>query len=124
MTVFGTGKQTRDYVFVEDVVSAMMSVIKKPGLTGTFNVGTGKETDVLTLFKKLAKITCYRKKPKKAPAQPGAPLRSVIDSSHLSAVTGWKPKTKLNAGLKQTVIWFDAEWKPKKGIGPMLRCFI
>ncbi len=122
--VNGTGKQTRDYVYVEDVVSAMMSVLARPGLTGTFNVGTGKETDVLTLHRKLAKLTCYKKKAKKGPPDRGAPLRSALNAAHLHSATGWKPKTKLDAGLRDTVIWFETNMKPKKGVVAMLRCLI
>ena len=124
LQVNGTGKQTRDFVFVEDVVGAIMSVIAKPGLTGTFNVGTGKETDIATLYKKMAKITCYRKKAKKGPADKNAPMRSVLNASHLHQVTGWKPKVKIDDGLRQTIIWFETNWKPKKGVMAALRCFL
>lgn len=122
--VNGTGKQTRDFVYVDDVVAAIMAVLRKPGLTGVFNVGTGKETDITSLYRKMAKLACYTKKVKKGPPDRGARTRSVLDASFLQTKTGWKPKTKLDEGLKQTIIWFQANQKKKKGVVAMLRCLI
>jgi UDP-glucose 4-epimerase len=119
----GTGKQTRDFVYVEDVVAALMSVLAKPGLTGTFNVATGKETDVATLYRKIAKLACYKKKAKKGPPDRNAPSRSALDASRLHGATGWRPQTKLDDGLRDTMIWFQEHTK-KKGVIAMLRCLI
>jgi len=102
----GTGKQTRDYVFVGDVVNALLSVLDKPRAAGPYHVGTGKETDVITLYKTIAKLTGYKLNPQKGPADVGAPMRSALDCRKLKRELGWKPQVGLEDGLKQTVDWF------------------
>lgn len=102
----GTGLQTRDYVYVSDVVDAMMRGLRYPRAAGPYHVGTGIETNVHSLYKKLAALTGYRFKPKRGPADIGAPLRSALDSSRLTHDLGWRPEVKLSAGLAQTVEWF------------------
>lgn len=102
----GTGKQTRDYIYVSDVVSAMMLGLHDPKASGPYHVGTGIETDVLTLFHRIAKLTGYHQKPKKGPADISAPMRSALDSSKLTHDLGWRPEIRLKDGLKKTVQWF------------------
>lgn len=102
----GTGKQTRDYVYVSDVVSAMLAALEKPQAGGPYHVGTGIETDVNTLYRKLAELTGYARKPLKGPADVGAPMRSALDSSKLTHEMGWRPLVDLDAGLRRTVAWF------------------
>lgn len=114
VAVNGTGKQTRDFVYVGDVVSAAMAVLKKKQLAGPFHVGTGKETSIADLFKKIATIIGYKKKPKKGPADTSAPMRSALDSSLLQSVANWEPATSLADGLKNTVLAFQTEEKGKK----------
>jgi len=102
----GTGKQTRDYVFVGDVVNALVTGLDKPKAAGPYHVGTGMETDVVTLYKTIARLTGYKLKPQKGPADIGAPKRSALDSRKLKRELGWKPQVYLVDGLKQTVDWF------------------
>lgn len=103
-TIFGTGKQTRDYVFVHDVVAANLAALTR-GM-GAINIGTGIETDVRAIYKKIARITEYKKAPRFGLAFPGEEQRSVLDARHAKKVLGWKPKTKLDHGLEKTVDWF------------------
>ncbi|MFH1620623.1 MAG: NAD-dependent epimerase/dehydratase family protein [Patescibacteria group bacterium] len=105
----GSGKQTRDYIFVDDVVRAMLFGLTHPEVEGPFNVGTGHETDVWTLFRKLSKIAGYDEKPLAGPADVGAPFRSVLDSKKANQKLGWKPKVSLDQGLKKTVEWLEKE---------------
>jgi UDP-glucose 4-epimerase len=102
----GTGKQTRDYVFVSDIVAALLLALEHPEKTGPYHVGSGIETDVCTLFKKVSRLTGYKDNPLTGPADVGAPLRSALDSGKLRRDFGWKPKISLNEGLKKTVSWF------------------
>jgi len=102
----GTGKQTRDYVYVGDVVDAMLHGLANQSAVGPYHVGTGIETDVQQLFTRLAKLTAYRLKPQKGPADIGAPMRSALDSSKLTHDLGWQPQVSLNDGLTKTVEWF------------------
>jgi UDP-glucose 4-epimerase len=101
----GDGGQTRDYVCVKDVVEANLAGVEK-GLTGTYNVGTGRETDVNALFGSLAEITGFRGEKRYGPAKPGEQERSSLDSSLLRRECGWSPSTDLRRGLEETTEWF------------------
>lgn len=114
VTIHSDGKQTRDFVFVEDVVDAVIRVAEDESLEGPYHVGTGKETSVNELYKKLAIASGYRKKPRKGHDAPGEARRSCLDATKLMKATGWKPKTKLADGLKKTVLAFQTEEKGKK----------
>ena len=101
----GTGKQTRDYVFVGDVVKANLITLKDDACD-IYNVGTAKETDVNELFSKLNKLAGSNKEEKHGPAAPGEQMRSVITSEKLFKKFNWKPSTTLDNGLKETVEYF------------------
>lgn len=101
----GNGKQTRDYVFVEDVVEAHMAVLEA-GVQGIFNVGTGKETSVNQLFRHLVEITGAKVKEVYGPEKRGEQIRSVLDHTKLKKSTDWEPKVQLQDGLKVTVDFF------------------
>ena len=101
----GSGKQTRDYVFVGDVVKANLLTITDEK-SDIYNVGTGKETDVNELFSELNKITGNNAAEKHGPAAPGEQMRSVITSEKLFKKFTWKPDTELHIGLENTVDFF------------------
>ncbi len=103
----GDGKQTRDFVYVGDVVRANLLALEYPG-SNTFNVGTGKETDVNTIFRELNKIIGQNLPEKHGPAKEGEQQRSVIDYSKIKNVLGWKPEITLEEGLRKTVDYFKA----------------
>lgn len=101
----GHGKQTRDYVFVSDVVNANLLTLTDE-VSDIYNVGTGIETNVNELFHMLNKITMAGKEEQHGPAAAGEQLRSVITSDKLYNKFGWKPSTKFEDGLIQTVDYF------------------
>jgi UDP-glucose 4-epimerase len=101
----GNGKQTRDYVFVEDVVESNMATLGA-GIQGVFNVGTGRETSVNQLFRNLVEITGSKAKEVYGPEKRGEQLRSVLDSSKLKKATDWEAKVQLSDGLSMTVDYF------------------
>ncbi len=101
----GNGKQTRDYVYVSDIVKAHMLAMSKR-IVGTFNIGTGVQTDVNTLFHKLNKLTGARQKPVHGSACKGEVARSSLDARLARKALGWKPSVPLEKGLEQTVAWF------------------
>lgn len=109
----GHGKQTRDYVFVGDVVKANLLGLKDEA-SDVYNIGTGIETDVNQLFHYLNDIVKANKEEKHGPTAAGEQLRSVISSDKLFNKFGWRPSTKLEDGLKATVeyfknnlVWYD-----------------
>lgn len=101
----GTGEQTRDYVFVKDVVKANLLTLADDE-SDIYNVGTGIETNVNELYNMLNDIVGNGKEEKHGPAAAGEQMRSVITSEKLFDKFNWKPSTKLNDGLKETVEFF------------------
>jgi UDP-glucose 4-epimerase len=103
--VNGNGRQTRDFVYVEDVVEANLAVMGQE-TQGTYNVGTGEETSINDLFRILITHTNSTCKEVHGPAKNGEQARSVIDSGKLRQELSWEPKTELSEGLKRTVDFF------------------
>jgi len=97
----GAGKQTRDYVFIEDVVKANVITLEDKS-SEIYNVGTGFETNVNDLFSKLNKIAGNKAEEKHGPAPKGEQLRSVISSAKLYNRFNWKPTIKMDEGLIKT----------------------
>jgi UDP-glucose 4-epimerase len=102
----GPGTQTRDYVFVADVVRAFVAALARTE-SGIFNVGTGVETDVNALFHHINRFTGAGADEVHGPAMPGEQQRSVLDVSHARAVLGWAPEVDVEEGLRRTVAWFQ-----------------
>ncbi len=103
-TVFGDGRQTRDYIYVGDVVSAFLAAAKSDA-GGAFNIGTGIETDVLALGTALAAAAGTEFEPEMAPARSGEVQRIAIDGGRAARELGWSPATDLDSGLKLTLDW-------------------
>jgi UDP-glucose 4-epimerase len=108
VTIFGDGKQTRDYVFVGDVVRANLAALNSDA-SGAFNVGTGIESDVSVLFETLAAIADFPAKAEYGPARPGEQRRSVISPARAAQVLGWRPEKKLADGLADTFKYFKEQ---------------
>jgi UDP-glucose 4-epimerase len=103
----GDGKQTRDYVFVEDVVKANVTALNDDS-SEIYNVGTGTETSVNDLFTKLNNIAGNKAEEKHGPAPKGEQARSVITSEKLLKRFNWKPSIKIDEGLKKTFEFFKS----------------
>ena len=103
----GNGRQTRDFVFVDDVVEANLAMMGQE-TQGTYNVGTGVETSINDLFRILVQHTGSTCKEMHGPAKKGEQARSVIDCTKLRQEVSWEPKADLSEGLKKTVEYFRA----------------
>ncbi len=103
----GTGKQTRDFVYVDDVVESVMATLK-PETQGIYNVGTGQETTVNECYALLKKFTKSECKDLYGPAKKGEQLRSVLDVTKLREEFGWDAHVSLSDGLSQTVEYFKS----------------
>lgn len=101
----GDGKQTRDYVYVGDIVEANRKALISDKI-GAYNIGTSKETDVIEIFDILQKLTGSNLEPKHGPAKSGEQQRSCLDSTMAKNLMDWQAKTGLAKGLKQTVAYF------------------
>ena len=108
-TVFGDGRQTRDYVYVGDVVQALLALAQRladagTSLGGPFNVGTGVESTVLDLFERLTGAAGRAGlAPIHAPARPGEIQRIALDAAAAGRELGWRPRTGFGEGLEQTL---------------------
>lgn len=108
-TVFGDGEQTRDFVFVDDVVDAFARAVRVPGAAGErLLVGTGVATSVNTLFAQVAAATDYPHAAIAAPERPGEVRHSVVDPARARAVLGWEAWTDVAEGVAATVAWAAA----------------
>jgi UDP-glucose 4-epimerase len=104
VTIFGTGEQTRDFVYVGDVVDAFVAAIDK-GDGARLHVGTGEQVSVNRLFAVLAEVTGYAKHPSYAPARAGEIEHIALDNRAAATHLGWSPATSLSDGLAATVGW-------------------
>ncbi|MBL7685186.1 MAG: NAD-dependent epimerase/dehydratase family protein [Deltaproteobacteria bacterium] len=108
-TINGDGKQTRDYVFVKDVVNANLMALKEEA-SGIYNIGTSVESDVNQLFSHLAKHS-GKNLVQHGPAKLGEQLRSVISYQKVEKAWGWKPEYDFERGLQETFEWFKTHNK-------------
>ncbi len=101
----GNGKQTRDFVFVEDVIDANIAVLRAQ-VSDVFNIGTGIETSVNELFGYLNEITGAGLKEVHGPEKKGEQLRSSLDCQKIAKALDWSPQVPLREGLTKTVEFF------------------
>lgn len=106
-TIYGDGTQTRDFVYVDDVVSAFMASRTK-GSGELVNVSSDSEISVNDLHDKIRALTESPHEAKYAEARPGELYRTRVDNKKASEVLGWSPQIDLDEGLKRTVAWFKA----------------
>jgi len=104
--IFGDGTQTRDYVYVSDVVAATLAAAGHAG--GVLNVGTGVETSVLELYERIQRVAGFERDPEFAEARPGELQRSVLDASLAKRELGWEPRHSLDEGLAETWAWISS----------------
>jgi UDP-glucose 4-epimerase len=104
--IFGEGTQTRDYVYVGDVVAATLAAAEHAG--GVLNVGTGVETSVLELYERIQRAAGVEHEPEFADARPGELQRSVLDASLAKRELDWEPQRTLDEGLGETWRWISS----------------
>jgi len=106
--IFGHGRPTRDYVHVTDVAAALKAA---SGVAGTFNVATGVETDVMTVWSELLEASGADVEPTLAPLREGELERSCMDPSRARRVLGWDACISLDQGLRETYETLVAEFE-------------
>ncbi len=94
LTVVGDGKQTRDFIHVDDLINAFIQVIKSKSVNKIYNLGSGKRTSINTI----AKI--FGGKKKFIPIRPGEPKNSVANIKKVKKEINWKPKISIEQGIK------------------------
>jgi UDP-glucose 4-epimerase len=106
-TIYGDGKQTRDYVYISDVVEAFLAAADC-GMPGTWNIGTGIEVSVLDLAKLVSEISGRPLEPAFAPFRLGELNRSAVSADLAGRDLGWRPATALIDGLRSVYRWIEA----------------
>jgi UDP-glucose 4-epimerase len=107
LTVYGDGRQTRDYVYVDDCALAFLAAANY-GKAGIWNIGTGAQVNVLELATLVGHFTGNPSKPVFAPARTGELLQSALSWELAAADLGWHPVTPLVDGVQAVVRWFEA----------------
>ena len=105
-TIYGDGKQTRDYVYVLDVVDALIKSAENDDNL-FLNIGTGVETSVNELVSILSQKISWDGEPEYAPKREGELLRSVLNNERAKSQIGWEPKYTLDTGLDELISWFS-----------------
>jgi UDP-glucose 4-epimerase len=103
--IFGDGRQTRDFVHVDDVVRALL---KAPGTSSVFNIGSGRETSVLELHERCRAVCGDSREPTMEAAREGDVQRSSLDVSRAADELGWRPEVTLDEGLRRTWDWIQS----------------
>ena len=101
----GTGEQTRDFIYVSDVVDAFVTAYGQE-LSGLYNVATGRETSVNQIYGWLRAATGFDGPEEHGESRPNDMLRSVLSSDKLQQASAWRPRVDLQAGIEKTVAWF------------------
>jgi nucleoside-diphosphate-sugar epimerase len=109
VTIFGNGDQTRDFIYVKDVVDAVKCGIKND-VSGVFNIALGKSTSVKTLFRIIQESIGSNAKPEFHPARPGDVQDSYADISHVKTELGFVPKYTLEEAIEETVRWYKESY--------------
>ncbi len=107
-TIFGDGAQTRDFVYVDDVVDAFARASRRGGGL-VLNIGTGRETAVSDLYEEMAAVTRSTAAARHAPERRGDVRRSALDPDRASIHLGWKPWTPVSEGVRQVIAWFNTD---------------
>ncbi|XOB40753.1 MAG: NAD-dependent epimerase/dehydratase family protein [Candidatus Nealsonbacteria bacterium] len=110
VVINGDGEQTRDFVYVDDVVEAALSAIKKEK-SGIYNIGIAKETSINEIFRKIKELTNSDCQEIHGPIKSGEQKRSCLDFSKIKKALNWQPKYSLEKGLKETISWFKKKIK-------------
>jgi nucleoside-diphosphate-sugar epimerase len=105
--IFGDGRQTRDFVYVENVVDANIAAATTPAASGrVFNIGSGSSTDLLKLVDELRSVLGSDIEPVHEPPRSGDILHSYADVTRAAGQLGWTPAVGFAEGLASTVRWF------------------
>lgn len=104
-TVYGTGRQTRDYVYVSDVIAGLLAALAHPEASGEYNIGTGRASSVRDVIDALEPYADEDFTPEFADARVGEIERSCLDVTRARVELGWSPEIDLADGLHQTIKW-------------------
>jgi len=102
-TIYGDGSQSRDFIYVDDVIASLLATVGKSG--GPYNVGTGTDTTVAQLHDACANVAGVNAQPRLEDARLGDVQRSVLDVALIERELGWRARVTLDDGLRRTWAW-------------------
>jgi nucleoside-diphosphate-sugar epimerase len=106
-TIYGDGSQSRDFVYVKDVINANLLAATHPMAAGrVFNVGTGSSIQILNLWQLVGELSNRKIDPVFEPPRAGDIHESVADISEIENVLGYQPQMRLRQGLIDTLAWY------------------
>jgi UDP-glucose 4-epimerase len=105
-TLYGDGNKTRDYIYVEDVVSANLLVFNGSGSAGIFNLGWGKEVTDFEVFEAIRGVLDVQVEPCYAPKRPGELDRISLESRKARAELHWTPRVSFEEGIRRSVDFY------------------
>jgi UDP-glucose 4-epimerase len=109
-TVYGDGTMVRDYIYVKDAVEATLSVIKSDTTEKIFNVGSGEGKSINEIIQVISKVTGKKIEVKYAKGYMNYVSRIILDVSKIQSLTGWRPATTLEEGVRRTWQWINASY--------------
>jgi len=111
--MYGDGEKTRDYIYIEDVIKAnLLALDVSPDfLNPVFNIGTGIETSLNGLYKKIAEILGKKAEPIYLPDRPGEQYRYSLDYSKAKRELGWEPTISIKEGLEKRIVYYQQNLK-------------
>ncbi|MCV7102544.1 NAD-dependent epimerase/dehydratase family protein [Mycobacterium palustre] len=113
--IYGDGSATRDYIYVDDVVAAFLCAAEAPvTTTGIFNIGTGVQTTVNDLHRRIAGAVGVSSSPHYAEARTGEVPASALDPTRAARMLGWKPDIDLTEGIERTIDWLRGVLDPAR----------
>lgn len=107
-TIFGSGEQERDFVYVGDCARANLLAMEEH-VQGIFNIGSGRGTTINQIYALLSEITGYRRPPVYGPPRAGETFRIFLDATKARREMGWAPQVSLEEGLRRTVEYFRTQ---------------
>jgi len=112
LTVWGTGKPTREFLYVEDAARAIHLATEKHDCPDPVNVGSGDEISIADLARLIAQKTGFKGEIRLDPSQPDGQPRRCLDTSRARQLFGFKTEVKLSEGLDRTIAWYESARKP------------
>lgn len=111
--IYGDGSQTRDFIYVKDVVDAVVHALERKA-SGILNISTGASTSIMEVYETMGDITGKRVPIEFQPPRPGDIMHSRLDNRKAMATLGWEPRTDLREGLENTMLSMNECYSPKR----------
>jgi GDP-L-fucose synthase len=109
---WGTGKATREFLYVEDAAEAIVLAAQRYDGTGPMNLGSGQETSIAELVSLICELTGYQGEVRWDATMPDGQPRRCLDTSVAARELGWRARTPFREGLRRTIDWFEANRRP------------